>query len=259
VLYRSSIVSTGPGSTAVVVVNGEKSVVPPQSSLVVDSLIGSRERIGRFGWLKSLTRAVKSAFNAITGKENAVVMGGRANNSGENDEIGWVMEDEDEQTFAEAMLLIEDGAYAEAIADLKLIVDPLPGAFLPGEIEFWVGYCQYQLENYAEADKAHKTALDEIQASPTDPEFYKYYHELLFQAGSARYLIGDFAGAVGPMELLAQTEDDRYAAYTYLILIDSLTEIGSKDRAREFLQYAQSHLSGSGYDEQFADLEQRLK
>ena len=260
VLYRQSVVRTGPGATAILRVDGETTEVASDSALSIGQLVRSHERVNKFGWLRQLSGAVKSAFDAVTGEKEEVVLGGRAGNANDNDdEVGWIVEDENEDAYREALILMAEDDFVEAVSRLKEIFDPLPGIFLPGEIEFWIGYCQYQLENYTAALEAYEAALQDIRLQRFDSRRLKFHEEILFQSGSSHYLIGNFAGAATAMASLADHVSDRYGAYTYLILIDSLLEMGSIERARSYLAEAASRIVGSGLDDEFATLQRRLR
>lgn len=259
VLYRQSVVRTGFGGKAVLTIGGRSAVVASESELAIGSLVQSRERRNRFGWLRSLTGTVKSAFDAVTGRQEDVALGPRAGNAGDSDQIGWVVEDENEDAFNEAIRLIGDDDFAGAIALLKEIYDPLPGTFLPGEVSFWIGHCQFQLENYVAALEAHKTALEEIREQRTNPRGIKYYDQIVFQSGASLYMTGDSVGAAETMASLAERVSDDQAALTFFILIESLLATGAEDQARRYYADAPPVIAESGLGAEFAALGRRFR
>ena len=255
VLYEESVVKTGYDSRAVLDLDDRMTELPPETTLSVSGLVKSRERKKRFRWLRTIAGAVKAAFETITGGEEEVVLGGRAADVGSDDgSMGWIIEDEDEDAFAEALGFIEFGEWAEAVALLREIVDPLPGTFLPGEIDYWIGHCQYQLENYGAAADAFADSIAAARAESINFRALPYFEEALFQSGSSLYFTGRFAEAAETMAFLVENASELYSAFSYLILIDALRESGSTAEARRYLEVATERFADTEYAADFAAL-----
>ncbi len=243
-LYENSVVKTGYDGTGIVEVNGKSTELVPESSLRIASLLESREREKRFRWVSSIVNAAKSVFKAVKGGSEDQLLGGRAAEVNEGS-VGWVTEDDDQEVFGEAMRHVEAGEFGEAVTLLREITDPFPGTFLPGEVAYWIGYCQYQLENYDEALGAFSAAFSEIGSESADPWSLPYYKEALFQSGTASYLTGNFDDAVGTMKLLLSS--DEYSPFAFLVIADSLKETGDLRGARDYLDQARALFAGTEY------------
>ncbi len=252
-LYAKSIVMTAYGGNAIIDVGGKITELASESAIAIVDLVESREKKKRYRWLSSIVNVVKSVFEAAKGSPEDVVLGGRAAKVAES-EVGWITDDEDEDAFAEAMDLVDLEDWGEAIALLREIVDPLPGTFLPGEIGFWIGHCQYQLENYGEALKGYAASLSEIEAEPIDPWSLPYYEEALFQTGSSSYFIGGYSEAIAAMESLIPEVSDDYAPFAYMIMIDSLREAGRSTSAKRYLDDARAQFANTEYSSGFDEL-----
>ena len=257
-LYAESIVMTEYGGNAIIDVGGKIAELASESTLAIADLLESRDKKKRFRWVATIVDAVKSVFKAAKGSPEDVVLGGRAAKA-EEAEIGWITDDEDEDAFDAAMDYVDAEDWGEAVALLREIVDPLPGTFLPGEIGFWIGHCQYQLENYGEALKGYSASLSEIEAEPIDPWSLPYYEEALFQTGSSSYFVGGYSEAIAAMESLIPKVSDEYAPFAYMIMIDSLREAGGKESAKRYLEVAGTLFAdteySSGFDELAGELE----
>jgi TolA-binding protein len=256
-LYAESVVKTGYGGSAKIDVGGKITELAPESMIAITDLLETREKKKRFRWLSSIANAVKSVFRAAKGDSEDVVLGGRASRVDEA-EVGWITDDEDEDAFSDAMTLVDEEQWSEAVALLREIVDPLPGTFLPGEIGFWIGHCQYQLENYREARSAYSDSLLEIESEAIDPWSLPYYEEALFQSGSSAYFTEEFSAAIDAMEELIPKVSEEYKPYTYMVLIDSLRETGATAAAKRYLANARSQFAGSEYASGFDELAKEL-
>jgi TolA-binding protein len=252
-LYAKSYVITAYGGNAIIDVGGKNIELASESTIAIADLLESRDKKKRFRWLTSIVSAVKSVFDAAKGSSEDVVLGGRAGKVDES-EVGWITDDEDEDAFDEAMDLVDTGEWGEAVAVLREIVDPLPGTFLPGEIGFWIGHCQYQLENYGEALKGYSDSLSEIEAGPIAPWSLPYYEEALFQTGSSLYFTGDYRDAIAAMESLIPEVSDDYAPFAYMIMIDSLREAGRTVSAKRYLDDARALFTDTEYTSGFDEL-----
>ena len=250
-LYSKSVVKTEYGGTATIEVNGEITEMAPESTLLVENLLQSKERKKRFGWVRSIANTVKSVFKAAKSTSEDVVLGGRAAKAEESD-VAWISEDVDEDTFYDAMEFVETGDWAGAVTLLQEVTDPLPGTFLPGELEYWKGYCQHQLENYNEAIIAYSNALTAIEVEPTDPWASPYYAEALFQFGYSAYLTGGFDDAVASMESLVPN-------VKYMILIDSLKETDDFSLAKRYVDEAVELFAGTEYAPAIEELANTLE
>ena len=252
-LYDNSVVTTAYSSSANIEIDGKITVVASESAITIADLLESRVKKKRFRWISSVVDAVKSVFKAAKGGSEDVVLGGRAAKK-EESEIGWITDDEDEDAFDEAMNLIDEEEWSAAVTQLREIVDPLPGTFLPGEVDFWIGQCQYQLENYGGALEGYFDSIAEIEAEPIDPWTLPYYEEALFQAGSTSYFIGGYEEAVSAMETLIPEASDEYAPFAYMIMIDSLRESGQPASAQRYLEDARRKFGNTEYAAGFDEL-----
>ncbi len=192
VLYPASLVRTGSESKAVLSIGGKITVVPANSKQKIQDLIVTAPREKRFGWVRSLTGAVKSAFSAIAGTKDDVVLGGRASSS-ESPKVGWISEDEEKDAFDAALGFIENNLFDDAVDELLSIVDPLPGTFLPAEVEFWLGFSYYQLDLFEESRESHLKGLESLSDERLDPWALPYYEQMVFQAGTSSYITGKYS------------------------------------------------------------------
>ena len=245
-LYAASVVKTGYGGMATIEVDGIITELAPESTLELEKLLETRDRKKRFRWAASVANAVKSIFKSAKSGCEDVVLGGRAAEV-QDDSFGWITEDQDKEAFDEAMEYIESGELGGAVALLREIIDPLPGTFLPGEVDYWIGHCQYRLENYPEALLAHEAALSEIESEPLEPWSLPYYEDALFQFGSSSYFVGEYEDAVSAMESLIPESSDDYKPYAYMIMIDSLNECGRNRSAGQYLEKARTLFTGTAY------------
>ncbi|MBT3274063.1 MAG: hypothetical protein HN368_12975 [Spirochaetales bacterium] len=253
VLYAESVVSTGSDSKAVISIGDQVTVVPSNTKQNIKDLLISEPRVKRFGWVRALTGAVKSAFSTITGTKDEVVLGGRAA-SATAPKVGWISEDEDKDAFDAALDLIEVGSFADAAEELSSIVDPLPGTFLPAEVEFWLGYSYFQLEQYSDAKDSLLAGITSLGNERLDPWTLPFYEQMVFQAAASSYFTGEYAKSVELIEPVITRISADYAPFAYLVLIDSLNETGNDQDAVKYLQDARKKYSGTEFAGDFSEL-----
>ena len=252
VLYRNSILRTERDGVSTLDLNGREFSVAPSSEVKIEQFLTSNQRKRRFKWLSSLVGVFKSVIDSASGKEEEVVLGGRAAEApSENNEATWFEEeDDDELAFGLAQEYIEEASYLDALVELQSIVDPFPGIFLPGELRFWEGYSHYHLENFGEALHSYTDALDEIASAFIETEILPFYQTLMFQAGSASYLVGEEISAIGYFEVfLSDDPAEEYVPPAYLMLIHALQITGDSRRADNHMKKALTLLKGTSYEQ----------
>ena len=175
-------------------------------------------------------------------------------------------------SFYAALLLAEQGQYADALVGFSALIQKYPKSPLVPEAQLRQGYCQMELRNFPEAIKAlqplcqHPQLSDRAlwwlgrsQIAAADPKNAQAYAQALAAAMNSIRAAADRAAQLAPSDpqaklrrgdILMQLADtqqlagqNKEAAATYQLV---LTEKGNPDRAEEAMQRQVTalHLAG---------------
>ena len=253
-IYGTTVIETEVDSSALIIVNDREVTVPPDSKIEIASIAVAQRKRAKLGWFSSLVAAVKSVFGSSE-REEEIMLGGRASEAPSSDDLEWALDDEDDEVlFEEGLTLVEDGNYLEAINKFSLIMFP-KDITLPGELDYWLGVCLYQLENYEKAREIFSQARIGATGSGIPMESASFYPSLLFHGGVANYMTENQMLAVEWFEeLIHSGQAGDFEPFAYLLTVNAYREMNQNSRANDYLKAGLDKYLGSDYEDEFRAL-----
>jgi hypothetical protein len=253
-IYNTTVIRTGPGSSATIELLGKVSQIPPDTTFrIVDAMEGQR-RTNRLGWFPALLGVLKDAVASFGTSGSDVVLGSKAADvSADNEE--WIVEEDDPQEqLIDARKAVREGDWLHALN----ILDTIPGSAIdslpPGEISFLRGSACFGLGDYPDARTRLAEAEPLIRGS-ADPKAPEILPVLLFQLGASRFFIGEDGPAVDTlMSFVALDTDSPFAHYGYQLLLQALMARGERARAQQVLAQAKVRFTGTVHEREFQSL-----
>ena len=257
-LYRDTVLRTGPSGSMALRLDEVRLEVPPGSTVRVEELLAAGRRRRGLGWFQVVLAVIGNIAGSGEEAGEEVVLGSRAFEVPDS-ELGfeWAEEeDEDELAWKAARADLDQLSFAAALRTLLGIRDPdgLDEA-LPGEVDYLIGTCYFQLGNYGDAALRLERAYGSIARSGLGCAVLPYCKNLLFQLGAADYLLGREASSAERLEtLLKAGPPPEVRPYLYLFLIRALRGSGRTREARARLEEAQREFRGTPFEPEIKQL-----
>lgn len=231
-LYESSVVRVLQGAVTVSV-RDRRIALPSGVDVSISSLIASDRTKNRYGWLPRIMGVVKQLFSVEPEELEAYQYGGRAAEASSDGPV-WVLDDEDDDVlFDEAVGLIGDEEYLQALEVLSRLEDT-PTSALPGEVNWLRGHALYELQLYEPAASSFAAAGVPAAESPAAD----FYPSLLLEWATSELFLGNAERSVDLLARFLETAGDEMRPYTLALYATALRDAGDEEKARDVLSRA---------------------
>ena len=256
-LYESSVIRTGNNGTAVLLILDKRTEIPPGAGIRVVELLETQQRTRSIGWFQALGRFLGDILESAGGSEEEVALGSRASEGGSEEEsVAWVEEmEDDDELFLSAQEKIGEQDYSGALADLLQIESEESFLYLEADLNFWKGFCYFQMEGYADAREHLARAHGEELFAEYEGEILPINRVLPFQLGASLYILGNEEESISYLEeVIAEKAKDEYTFYSFLLLIPILVATGQEEKARVRWDNARELFKGTDQESDIAGL-----
>ncbi|MAG13009.1 MAG: hypothetical protein CMN78_00245 [Spirochaetales bacterium] len=249
-LFEQSVIKTGFEGRAELLIGGERFTIPPDTEARIETLLESRRKQRKVGWLSSFIKYVGRWVSSSWKEEETAVLGGRASKSEASTDF-WVTEDD--VFLVKARELIAEEDYAEALEMLEAI-QFAPEDALPGEVEYLKGHLYYSMGFYEEATWHLGNADFEIEKSGYNFSEIPFYTLLHFERASSHYFSGDYDMSQSILTVLIQGGPGELEPYALLMLAQVLREAGNITESRRLAEEALGSYRGTPFEADFSVL-----
>ena len=166
---------------------------------------------------------------------------------------------DNDKLFQSAQEKIGEIDYLGALTDLLQIESEYSLLYLEADLDFWKGFCYFQMEGYADARECLARAHGEELFAEYDGEILPIRRILPFQLGASLYILGKEEECVSYLEeAIAEKVRDEYTLYSFLLLIPALTATGQKEKARSHWKSAKELFGGTEMESDIIGLAETL-
>ena len=232
-LYEETVLRTGSESEVEIVIQDEPMMVPSDVEIRIERVLATSAKKRRFGWFSSVFNSIKRILGPKDDEKEEVLGGRAAEVEPSTSETTWIIgEDDDNELFKQARNFIDEEQYNDALVKLDAIFFS-PEKAGPGEVAFLKGHAFYGLGLFDASVLPFEEALLEIENFGIDIQYIDYYPLLLFELGSAHYMLDNFEEAISTLTLAIGNDESELAPYARLIFVMAVRESGQSDEAKK--------------------------
>ncbi|MBN2441989.1 MAG: hypothetical protein JXJ04_11600 [Spirochaetales bacterium] len=230
-LYKNSVIKTGPVSKATLEIMELTKIIPPLSEVSIEKIITLESRKKNTGWLDSLMNVIDRASDAFFEGEESVDLASRGEEDllGKDDLFAYETEEDMRPDYLEELIRLGKN-------DVKA------NEYTHGELELRKGLCYFGLANYQDA-LVHLSAS--YSSIPNQGAPY-YLDNLILMLGITHYFLTHYDESIRFFSsFLFRNNVPEYKSFAYWLLADSLVASGRENEAGILLKKAKESCTGS--------------